>query len=206
MSINWEKINLEKELQKLKKIRIEERAEDIKYLVGYVKKKKGDRGLALVEKELEKIGFELPDLSKINDLDWVHISVINIFFLACIKVFKWREEDIMEMAKQSLSFKKMTRIYLRYFSSVQKSIGAATRTWKKHYTRSSLELVSCDEEKRKMVLRLKNFKAHPLTCGVYFAGLFLKIMEIQTRSKNIDIKETKCIHKGDPYHEYLIKW
>lgn len=33
-----------------------------------------------------------------------------------------------------------------------------------------------------------------------------QIVQLAIGSKNVKVTETKCVYKGDPYHEYLLTW
>ncbi|MFH1427560.1 MAG: hypothetical protein ABIG60_03460 [Patescibacteria group bacterium] len=202
--IDSKKIDLKKEIEELQKNDPgKERGEDIKYLVNYVLQKKGNDGLKKVIAELKKFNYQLPDLAKIDDMDWIPTSIVNIFFIASIKQFNWQEKDIMEMGKNALSFKSITKFYVKYFSTVVKTFKISAKDWRKHYSFGSFEVAV--SKKNSIILRLKDFNIHPLQC-IYMVGLFKKVVEMASGSKEVIGKETKCIFRGDSYHEFKYTW
>ena len=198
-------IDLKREIRELKKLTGKERGEDIKYLINYVRQKKGSDGLDKVIAKLKKNGYKLPDIDKIDNMDWIPISLVNIFFIAAVKIFYLQEEDILEMGKDALSFKKLLRFYIKYFVSVEKTFKIAAGNWRKHYSFGEVETSDYDAKKKTIKLTLRNFKTHPFTC-IYLMGVFSKVAEMVTGNKKIIAQETKCIFKGDSSHEFTFNW
>jgi len=203
--IDPNKIDLKKEIENLKKLSGEERGIDIKYLVNCVIKRKGNKGLKRVIAELKKNGYELPDLAKINNMDWISISIPTIFLVASVKCFNWQEKDIIQMGREVLSFSNILKIFIKYFSSIEKTFKLAARKWDKCYSIGELSIKYDEQEKNKIIIYLKNFKKHPFVC-LYHLGTFSEFIEVITGKKVVRAKETKCPFKGDPYHEFEIYW
>lgn len=76
--------------------------------------------------------------------------------------------------------------------------------WKKHYSVGNLSTPLIDIKTKKFVLRIDNFDVSPLFC-VFYLGYFKKVVEFGG-IKNPQIRETKCMFKGDDYHEFEITW
>ena len=204
--LDLDKIDLKKEIEKLKKLSGKERGVDIKYLAHYVNLKKGKEGFEKVKTELKRLNYQLPDIEKINNMEWIPVSLVTIFFLASIKLFNWQEEDIIEMGRNVWSYSStLRRFFIKYFLSPKKTLEMGVRNWRRFYNFGEIELVRYDKKKKLAIARLKNFKKHPFTC-IYFQGVFSKVIEMATGSKNVRAKETKCMFKGDPYHEWVFEW
>lgn len=203
--MNFQKIDLQKEVNDLEKLTGEERGEDIKYLVSYIKKTKGEDGFKKVETELNKVGYKLPNVNKIDNMEWIPASLPSIFLVACIKVFDLQKEDILEMGRKALGFKIVIKFYVKYFSSFKKTITKAANAWKKHYSFGEIEIVKYSNKDKILIIKLKKFKKHKSTC-IYLQGLFSEIVRIALGKKEINIEETKCMFDGDDYHEYVFKW
>ncbi|MFH1822909.1 MAG: hypothetical protein ABH830_04380 [Patescibacteria group bacterium] len=202
--IDANKIDLKKEIEELQKNDPgKERGEDIKYLVNYVLRKKGSDGLKRVKAELEKLNYQMPDVAKIDDMDWIPTSLVNIFFLASIKQFNWQEKDIIEMGRNALSFKSLTKFFIKYFSTVEKTFRISAKDWRKHYDFGSFEVG--ESKKKSICLRVIDFNIHPLTC-IYLLGLFGKVVEMASGSKEVIGKETKCMFRGNSFHEFKFTW
>jgi len=75
----------------------------------------------------------------------------------------------------------------------------------KHYTISKLEAPEINVKEKRLVLRLVDFKIHPILC-VYFRGYFKSIASLVVKTDKMTIKETKCPFSGDAYHEFVIEW
>ena len=183
----------------------QERGGDVLFLYNYVKTKEGEKGLAKVIYELEEAGYEIPDFKNINEMDWLPSSLPTAFMLAMAKALDWRENDVIELGKSTISMHSLVKIFVRYFASVRKTFEMAARTWQKHYTFGEIEIVSLDEKKKEVMVRISKFKKHPITC-LYLQGLFSKIIEVATGSGQVVSKETKCEFRGDDYHEIILNW
>ncbi len=203
--MDFQKIDLKKEVSNLKKLSGKERGEDIKYLVSYIKKNKGEEGFKKVKAELNKIGYNLPNIDKIDNIEWIPVSLPNIFLVACVKIFNLKEEDIIEMGRKSLSFKSIFRFYIKYFLSFKKTITKASNSWDKHYSFGKIEIVKCNDKKKILIVRLKDFKVHQFTY-IYFQGVFSQIIRIALGNKEIKSEKTKYALNGNFYYEYIFKW
>ena len=202
--IDTKNIDLEKEIKNLKKLPGKERGVGLKYLINYLKDQKGEKSLKKIEDELLKYGYKLPNINKIDDMDWIPSSLTVIYFLAVVKVFQLQEEDIIEIGKDvALSPSTLVKFYIKYFSSTENTIKKAISNWKKLYTHGRLELKELDEEKKIIRIRIKDFNRHPFAC-LYDRGVFFKIAEIATGWKKIKVEETKCFFRGDKYHEFVV--
>ncbi|MDD5032905.1 MAG: hypothetical protein PHC85_02200 [Candidatus Pacebacteria bacterium] len=205
MALNLDKIDLKKEIADLKKIAGEQRGNDAKFLVDYIKKKEGENGFARLKKELEKNGYALPDVDKIKNTEWIPASIPTIIMVSAAKFFRWEEEDVFEMGRKVLSFSPSIKLFFKYFLSPRKTFSLAEKAWKKIYSFSEIKLIKYDEKNKIIVMRVYNFKKHPITC-VYLRGGISKFAEIATGLKKVKAEETKCMFKGDPYHEYTFKF
>lgn len=203
--IDTKNIDLIKEVEELKKNDPgKERGEDIKYLVSYVKKEKGNDGYNKVIAELKKTGYTMPDISDVDNMDWIATSLVSIFFLTSVKLFNWQEEDIIKMGEGAVSFKSVLKFYVKYFSSVEKTMVMSSKQWRKHYTFGEAEIIKSTKD-REIIFRLKNFKTHPFTC-IYLMGVVLKVVKMASGKDSVTAREAKCMFDGDPYHEFVFKW
>jgi hypothetical protein len=198
-------IDLKKEMEDMAFLGGLERGADIKFLRHYARIKAGNSGIRAIEGELAQAGVGLPDFAKLKDLEWISAKLPTIYMLAMAKVFGWSEKEVYEMGHEALTIHVALKFLLKYFSSPSATFSRAARRWQKSYSFGKMEIVDFDGTGRKVVVRLLDFKKHPITC-VYLRGIFVKIVEIATGSERASIEETKCVFRGDPYHEYLITW
>ncbi|MFH1822910.1 MAG: hypothetical protein ABH830_04385 [Patescibacteria group bacterium] len=202
--IDANKIDLKKEIEELRKNDPgKERGGDIKYLVNYAEKRWGEDGLKVIYRKLKKTGYKMPDINKIDDMDWVPTSLVNIFFICMIKLYNLQEKDIVEMGEGALSFISLTKFIIKYFSTVEKTFKISARDWRRYYNFGSVEVGS--SKKKSITLILKDFKIHPYTCS-YLMGVFLKVVKMASGSKKVKAEEIKCMFRGDPFHEFKFTW
>ena len=174
----------------------------------YVLGKEGEEGLKAVEKETKRLGYPIK-YNEIKDADWYPIGLKIVSLCAILNIFHWGEKEVAEIAEAAPKVSFVVRFFMKYFTSPEKIFRmAASRMWERYYNVGSLEAVDFKRTPADgyAILRIKDFKVHPIYCfflGRFFIGVF-KLAE--PRFKEITVKETKCMFKGDPYHEYLIEW
>ena len=54
-------------------------------------------------------------------------------------------------------------------------------------------------------LALNNFKGTPIMCA-YLRGFFHGVGASLAKAKNVQVREDKCQHRGDPRCEYTFTW
>ncbi len=203
---NLQSIDLKNEIKKLQKHDPgEERGVDIKFLVKYVKQKKGKQGFQKVKAELERCGYKLPDIAKIDEIEWIPSSMPTIFMLASAKIFNWGEKEIIEWGKNIFTMHFVIKFFMRYFISLEKTVNKMSNDWRKIYNFGEVDIIKCDNKEKIIIARLKNFKKHQITC-FYLLGAFTRMVEVSTGVQNVKAEETKCEFRGDPYHEFVFKW
>ena len=163
----------------------------------------GGAGLVLVEKVMAeaKCPFKTSDLKSSH---FFPIGFETIMLLAIKKAFNYSDEEFEEVgisnAKQSL----IVRIFAKYFVSLEKVAEEAPRMWKRYYTLGETEIVRFSEEKKEVVIRVKDFKVHPLHCQVfkgYFGVVIRMIVGVPVKSQ-----ETACVFHGGAYDEFTLTW
>lgn len=172
--------------------------------LGYIKEKEGEEGVKLLKKKMAEWGNPI-DYDKAEVIEWYPLGLRVISLLAIKEVFNWEEKQVFDLGNAAPKFSFIVKMLIKIFSSIEKVFNEGPKYWQRHYTKGVLENYRIDLKKKYVILRLKDFKIHPILCPL-FAGYFLGIAQYSIESKEITIKETKCSFKGDPYHEYLIKW
>lgn len=170
----------------------------------YVRQKKGEKGLLAVKKELEKIDCPI-DYEKIRATSWYPLGLRPISLLVIKKVFNWGDKEIENMGNEAPKYSFLIKALLRFFLSFPRSYKEIPKYWEKHYIAGKLEGPGYDLKKKYYILRLKDFKIHPILC-VYLRGYFVRVGQLVLKGNNFKGEETKCQFKGDPYHEFLITW
>jgi len=170
----------------------------------FIKEKKGEDGLMSLEKKMAELGYPV-NFKKFREGEWYPESLSVLVILAAKDLFNWTEKDIFEMGSSAPRNTFIAKILMKYFLSLERFMSEVPNYWKKHLDLGELEVFQFDKEKKYIILREKGFKFHPLLC-VYHAGYFQGITKYVVKSKKISVEETKCVFKGDPYNEYIIRW
>jgi hypothetical protein len=95
----------------------------------------------------------------------------------------------------------IVKLLMKFFVDFRKIVKESPVYWKKHYTTGKLEVVYFNDETKDVTVHLKDIKIHPLFC-LYLEGYFERLYQFVT-GKEGRAKETKCMFKGAPYHEYV---
>ena len=194
----------QEELQRLKNLKGEMRGDLLKTDAAYVLKTKGKEGVIKLQQATRELGWEI-DYANLKSMSWYPIGLQAISLLAAQKAFGWGEKEVLEMGNVSPKYTIVTTMAMKYFVSLKQVIKEMPKYYRMHFNVGSLEPAEYDEKKKNLVIRLKDFNVHPLICLVII-GYIKKVAQFVIKSKNITIEETKCVHKGDPYHEFSIKW
>jgi hypothetical protein len=193
-----------KEVKNLMKIKGNVRGEGILTDFEYVRYKKGEQGVKMLDKKLKELGWTIK-FEDIRSMEWYSIGLDILKILTIKELFNWGDKDIFEMGSFSARVSFLMRMLMKYFISPKKSFEESPKYWSKNFDFGKLEAHEFNEKEKYMIFRLRNFKTHPVTC-INHAGYFVQMVKYVLKSEKITIKETKCVFKGDPYTEYTIRW
>ncbi len=180
------------------------KAEVIRIEKEYVLQREGEEGVAKLEKRMNELGAEI-DFKKLDSMTWEEEWKNSLMVVVAKEIFNWTEEDIFEMGRYSPRASFFIKSIIQYLVSIEVVFDNMGKYWDKHHDFGSLEAVELNKVKKYLVLRKKGFFTHPLMC-IYHAGYFQGVAEFVIKSKEVNIEETRCMHKGDEYHEYRISW
>ncbi len=170
----------------------------------YIRLKEGEIGVKKVEKKMKELGFPI-DFNKVKPFEWQDESTSSLVIVVAKNIFNWTEEDVFEMGRFSPRFSFILKLMTKYIISVESLFLNASKYWQKHQSVGYIVPVELNEREKRVVIRVMEFATHPLVC-IHRAGYFKGLCEFAIKGKNINIKETACIHNGADYHEYLIQW
>jgi len=191
------------ELEKLSKINGEARGMAVRSGLEYTLYKKGEEGLRKLEAELERFGFPIKN-KDIKSLNFYPLAWEGIIFVVAKELFNYTDEDFQELGERESKLPLIVRLFMKHLGSIKMIAREGPRIWKDYYTVGSFEVSDFNEKKKYAVIRIKNFRVHPLHCQ-NIAGYLKGVVRVVGKD-NATCKETKCIHKGDDYHEYLVEW
>ena len=172
----------------------------------YVLSKEGENGIKKVEKLAQEIGCPI-NYNQFKTMEWYPLGLRAISLILIKKVFDWDDKEISKMGNEAPKYSFITRMLLKYFLSAERSFIESPKYWKKHYSAGRLEPFEFNEKEKYIILRLHDFKVHSILCNYFFEnGYFLRIAQYGIKSDEISSHETKCVFRGDPYHECVIRW
>jgi len=191
--------------KKLMEIKGEIRGMDLKSDADFVIKERGKEGLNKVEEELKEVGYPV-EYEKLKTMGFYPGGLRALSLLAVKKALNFNDEKIREMGRYAIKVSFIVKIFIRYFSPISKFFFKETpKIWNKYWTAGEFIPVELDEKKKYAIVRVKNLNLHPIYC-LYLEGYFSTFAHLVTGAEEINIEETKCVFRGDQYHEYLIKW
>jgi hypothetical protein len=193
-----------KEAEEIMKIKGHVRGEGILTDLEYVRYREGEEGIKKLQEKLRELGWPLK-FEEIKSTEWYPIGLDVLKTLVIKDLFNWTDKDVFEMGAYSARVSFLLKMFLRYFFSPQRVYQESPKYWRKNYDVGELETPEFNEKEKYMIFRLKNLKLHPINC-INFAGYFLQVAKYVIKTKEITIEETKCVFKGDPYIEFVIRW
>ncbi len=198
-------MNLETRRKELIKKKGRVKGSQIKCILDCIKKKEGSENFIKLRQELEK--YELSfDIDKINHFDWVNEGESVFIILLAKNIFNWSNEDIFNIGKNAGKKSFLLGLFARYFISIDVAYNKAPEYWKKHFDFGEVEMVELNKKEKYMTFRVHGYDYGQVMCEYFFSGYFYSLATISLGEKNLDVKETKCVHKGDDYNEYIISW
>lgn len=196
---------MEREIQKLKEIKGEVSGVVFKTDRHFIEREKGKEGLRLVEEETKKMSWPI-EYAKIRTFGWYPLGQRVVSLLATKRAFKWTDARIREMGSSAPLHSFMIKLMAKYFINLETAMEKAKDGWKRHYNVGELFPAKIDKKEKVAAIRVENFKVHPILCQVYLEGYFLGAFGLVIKSRKVTCQSTKCEFKGDPYHQYTIKW
>lgn len=169
----------------------------------YFEQREGKKGIRKIEEKMAELGYPIR-FKDMQNFEYYPVGLADLSIIAAKEIFGWTERDVFDMGNTVPKYSLIIKLLLKYFISLKRSVEEASRYWRKHFTAGKLEY-ELHEEKKYVIIRLRYKTTHPLMC-IFYAGYFLRIAQYVVKSPKITIKETRCMFKDAPYHEYTIRW
>jgi len=164
----------------------------------------GKGGVKKVEEELEKMNCSFHYEEEADNMSFYPIGMRVMSLIAISRAMNLDRDGVKKMGESAPKFSLMIKFFMRYFLSPERIMEKAGEMWKKHYTVGNLEIVEINNQDNYMKGGLYDIKMHPIMCD-YLTGYFSTIIAMGVGKKTKG-EETKCIHKGDNYHEFTVSW
>lgn len=207
MGLNIEEINsLEEEARGLIKItKGRVRGAAIQHHIQYIQEREGKDGVRRMEEKLKELGHPV-NFQKIKALEWVSLGMADLVVLCSKYLFDWSDQDIFDMGNNAPKYSFIVKLLMKHFVNIKKNFKESPRYWRLHFTpeAGTLQAHELNEEKGYLIVRLIH-RCHPIMC-TYYCGYFLRIAQYTLKVESPTIEETKCMSKGHPYHEFIIRW
>ncbi len=198
-----EPIFSKEEFEGLRSISGEARGIAIKGEVDFILEQEGDEGVEKLEKKINDMGYPIK-LKEIKTMDFYPVWLEALVLCGAEKLFHYDTKKFQEMGRFEPKVSFLIRMFMKYFFSPEIVAREAPKIWRESYTVGDLEVVKFDQENREAVVRLKNFKLHPLQCQ-NLIGYFASVVQMIT-GKPVTCREEKCVFRGDEYHEFVLNW
>lgn len=169
----------------------------------FIIKERGEEGLKKLEEAIGKFGFPI-QYKKVKSLQFYPIGLMALTLLGSKKILGFDDKKFQEMGSFESKISLIIRIFMKYFVSTDKATKEVANMWKKYHTIGKLEVIEQNEERKYIILRLRDFKLHPLHC-ITLRGYFASILKMIVGT-DVACEETKCIYRGDKCHEFLLEW
>ncbi len=196
--------NLQKIADELKNFPGKVKGEAFWTRLEYIRKKEGESGIKKLEEKMEQLGVPIK-LDGVESTEWINEGINSLCVPVAKEIFNWAEEDVFDLGRFAFKTSFLTKTILTYLISPKTALNAIPKYWKNYYDFGEMEAVTYNEKEKYAVIRKKGYKTHPLLC-IQHKGYLTAGANLLLKDKDVNIEETKCMHKGDDYHEYRITW
>lgn len=193
--------NLKKTADRLMEKDGEIRGEILLGHLEFVKREEGQGGLDRLIATFEELGYPI-DLEEINPMGWIKISWGTMIGVLGKELFDWKDEDVKKMGSFAPKVLTINKLFMRHLVSVDMLLAGAEKYWKKACTVGKLEIV--EKMDGYAEVDLKDYDYHPVDC-LFISGYVETVFGLCTKGQ-VEVKELKCIHKGDGVHRFSIIW
>ena len=192
------------EVDELMNLKGEVRGMGMRTHAEFIFKEEGEEGLKRLEDIMTKLGYPIK-YKKLKATTFYPLGLEAVTLVVIQRLFNYKDEKFQEIGVFHAKSSIVIRIFLKYFLSLESMAKNISKVWEKYFTvPGEFRVVEFDKKRRLAIFRIENFKFHPLHCQINI-GILSTLVGLLTKRKGT-CKETKCVHRGDDYHEYLLEW
>ncbi len=191
------------EFDELMKIKGEVRGVTLKGYGDYLLKKEGEEKTKEIEEIITDFGYPFR-FKEVKGMHFYPVGLQAVILELMKRMFNYTAETFQEIGEFSAKSSILVRVFARYFFSVKEIMKRAPEMWRKSYTIGQVKLMEYNEEKRRLILRIENFKVHPLQ-GQVLIGYFSSVLQMIGGQKAKG-EEIKSPFRGDECYEFLMEW
>ncbi len=169
----------------------------------FIERKFGKEKLEELKKELGKSNINVFDYKKTKE---VPISSYLTFLVLSRKFFNLSDEEMREMGRDSAKASFIIKFASRFLISIKTICNNSQEAWERyHKNAGSFKVAQVDEENKKIVTEIHNFKGHPDYC-LHLEGFFEQLIFFVTGKKG-RCREESCALKDDSeVHRFVVTW
>ncbi len=193
-----------KEFQEIVKLDGQVRGAALNTDAACIRSQEGREGLRRVEERFRILGYPL-EYRHIKDMGWYPISLRVLSLCAVRDVFRLDESDMKKMGDTAPKFSFMVKVFMKFTDLRDVAPDSIPGYWRMHYSIGDMRVGEINEHKGYVTFQLENFRVHPVLCS-YFEGYFRRLLQFGFVNEQLGSLETKCVHRGDAFHEYRINW
>jgi hypothetical protein len=171
--------------------------------IDFILKEEGEEGLERLENTMVELGHPI-NYRELKAMEPFPLRLEAITLLAIKRIFDYDDKKLQEMGEFVVKFSIIIKLFMKYFISLEKLLKVGPSMWRKGGTMGDLIIAEYDKESRHAVIRIANYRTHPVYCPI-FRGYFLGAIKMIVKGEPT-IEETKCIYRGDEYHEFVLRW
>lgn len=164
---------------------------------------RGRDGLESLEKKMEELGYSI-SLQEIRKNDYYPESLNVLLNIVKKNIFSMDDEEVFLSGRNNAKLSFFAKIMTRHFISLEMVRKNAAKYWNMNMDFGEFQFVSIDKEKRELIVRVVGYNKSSISC-IFQAGYYYETL-ISVIGKPLFIEETKCVHDGDPFHEYKVTW
>ncbi len=203
--MNQNNDSLKEEAEKLMQMKGRTKGSELIIFASYIKDTQGEKGLKAVENKMAELGYPFRFNQVKETGEWYPESIHVLVILVAQYLFNWSKKDVFNFGYNSPKYSFWLKVFLKYFSTPGMTFQGAPKYWHKFLDVGEMEATEFNHDKKYFIIRLKDCNFHPIMCD-YLAGYLLRLAENSIKSPKVNMEETRCFYRGDPYHEYKVSW
>lgn len=170
----------------------------------YIRRHHSDAVLEKIVHTMQKVGHPVV-YNDIKSMMWYPLGLRVLTFHVIREVLSWSDDEFRTMGNNAPKYSFIVKLLMKWFTSPRTAFNHAPEYWRRHYDIGSLEIDELNEQECYAVYRIIDFKGTPLYC-TYLEGYFKRLFQFIFPGKHVTMRETKCMNRGDPYHEFRVDW
>lgn len=200
---NMEEVIKKEELEEIMKVKGEVRGDGMRSYADFILKEEGEKGLKRLEEAMAKLGYPIKS-RQIKRMGFYPVGLWVLFVLTIKRIFNYDDNKFQEMGIFQIKSSLIIRVFMKYFFSLERTAKELPKIWRQYFTIGEFNVVELNKEKKSLILKLENFSLHPISCQIIL-GVLIRAVGMIIKGKASG-EETRCVHRRDSYHEFLLRW